>query len=138
MITVTITDKLQEAGANAAWIATNNPDQADAQAYLQAVLESACLSYASQFSVDRVTSGDFVLRFTGAEFSAITAAAETDETIVSFLSATRANPTVRLADPLVTGGLDYLVSEGLLTRERADAIAFYPIPVKPEEVVPAE
>lgn len=133
-LTVTITDHLQIAGANAAWIAANNPEQVDAQAYLQSVLESACLSYASQFSVDRVTSGDFVLRFEPAEFAAITVAAKTDETVAGFLAATRENPTVRLADARVTEGLAYLVAQGLLTQERADAITFYPIPVKPDPV----
>lgn len=137
-ITVTITDKLQEAGANAAWIAAGNPDQADAQAYLQAVLESACLSYASQFSVDRVTSGDFVLRFKADEYAAITTAAETDTAVAGFLSATRETPTVRLADDRVTQGLAYLVAQGLLAQERADEAAFYPIPVKPAVEVVAE
>ena len=128
MITVTITDKLQEAGATAAAIDTGAES---AQSYLQSVLESACLSYASQFSVDRVTSGEFVLRFTGEEFTAITEAAQTDESVAGFLAATRAHPTVRLADPVVAGGLAYLVSQGLLTQARADEVAFYPIPTAP-------
>lgn len=137
MITVTITDKLQEAGANAAWIAANNPEQADAQAYLQAVLESACISYASQFSVDRVTSGEFVLRFKPEEYAGIALAAETDVVVKGFLDATRINPTVRLADQQVVQGLAYLVQSGLITEERSAEIAFYPIPSKPEpEVVP--
>lgn len=138
MITVTITDHLQISGANAAWVAGNNQDQADAQAYLQSVLEQACVSYASQFSVDRITSGEFVLRFKPEEFAGINLAAETDQQINGFLQATKQNPTVRLADPLVTNALDYLVAIGMLTAERAAEISFYPVPVKsvvPEPVV---
>ena len=131
-ITVTISEKLHVAGATAAWIAANNPDLPDAQAYLQKLVEDSCRSYASQFSVDRITSGEFVLRFTGQEIAAVAAAAESDATIAEFLAATRAHPTVRLADPLVAGGLEYLVAKKLLTQVRADAIGFYPLPVKPE------
>jgi hypothetical protein len=133
-ITVTISEHLHIAGANAAWIAANNQDQADAQAYLQRVVEDACASYAIQFDVARVPSGEFVLRFTGDEHANIKAAAETDPMLQGFLDAARRTPIVRLTDQQVTVGLAYLVSLGLLTPERAQAIAFYPIPVKPEPV----
>ena len=129
-ITITVSDHLQISGANAAWIAANNAGQPDAGAYLQAVIEDACKSYASQFSVDRVSSGEFVLRFDPAEFAAVTEASKTDEHIAGFLAATRAKPTVRLADEQTVQSLDYLVSVGLLTRERANKIAFFEIPVK--------
>ncbi len=137
-LTVHITDHLQMAGATAAWIAANHPDQADAQAYLQRVVEEACTSYASQFDVDRITSGDFVLRFTAAEHASITIAAQADATLRGFLDAVRATPTVRLAGAQVTSGLAYLVNAGLLTPERAAEVAFYPIPVQPDPVTPAE
>lgn len=137
-ITITISDHLQIAGANAAWIAANNAEQADAQAYLQAVLESACISYASQFSVDRVTSGEFVLRFKPEEYAGVAQAAETDVVVKGFLDATRINPTVRLADQQVVQGLAYLVQSGLITEERSAEIAFYPIPSKPEPEPVAE
>jgi hypothetical protein len=131
-ITITVTDKLQIAGANYAWIAAGNPDQADAQAYLQAVIDEACRSYAVQGGVDRISSGEFVLRFTGSEFAAINAAAAADPLIAGFLAATRATPTVRLATQQTVDGLAYLVAIGLLTQKRSDEIGFYPIPVKPE------
>ena len=131
-LTVTISDKLQVAGAMAAWIVSNNPDYPDAQAYLQRLLEDSCKSYASQFSVDRITSGEFVLRFTGTEIAVITSEAENDATIAKFLDATRANATVRLADSLVAGGLQYLVEKQLLTQDRVDVIGFYPLPEKPK------
>jgi len=133
-ITVTITDKLQIAGANHAWIASD-ANHADAQAYLQSIIQNACISYAVNGKVDSISSGEFVLRFSNEEFSSINAACATDPIVAGFLAAAKSWPTIRLAAAQTLEGLAYLVQVGLLTQKRSDEIGFYPIPVKPSAIV---
>lgn len=70
------------------------------------------------------------LRFNPNEFAAVTEESKTNEHIAGFLAATRATPTVRLADEQTVQSLDYLVAVGFLTRERANKIGFFEIQVK--------
>ncbi len=122
-ITVTISERDQLAGAGAAAVAAG---AVSTQAYLQQVLENACLSYRDSFAVDRVTSSDFIYRFTAAEFAAINASA--DPVLQGFVAEVKAAPYVWLAAQLVIDGINYCVAGGYLTQARADEILFYPIP----------
>jgi len=122
-ITVTISERLQLAGAGAAAVAAG---AASTQAYLQQVLEGACLSYRDQFAVDRVTSSDFIYRFTPAEFSAINSSS--DPVLQGFVAEVKAAPYVWLGAQQVIDGVNYCVAQGYLTQARADEILFYPVP----------
>jgi hypothetical protein len=127
MITVTITDARQLAAVDAdqAQHGSNFPDAATPEAYLQARVEEWLNSWADAYNVGTIFSADFVLRFTAEENAAITAAAATDELVAGFLTQVRATPTVRLYSDTVVQGLAYLVSQNLITQERADVILAY-------------
>jgi hypothetical protein len=135
MITITIDNALREAGIAAAAAAYNaalpTPPEGETPAtltpeqYAQMVMDGAADSYVTQFSVGVIFSADFVLRFTPEENAAITAAAATDELVAGFLTQVRATPTVRLYSDVVVQGLAYLVSQNLITQERADVILAY-------------
>lgn len=60
--------------------------------------------------------------FTMAERLAITTAGETTPQIREFMDDEAATPTVNLSDPEVTIGIAALVSAGLLTQDRANAV----------------
>jgi len=62
----------------------------------------------------------FILLFTPAEHAAI--AASTDLRVTQFMMAVQVAPTVDLNDPIVQGGLNYLVTAGLLTQANANLI----------------
>jgi hypothetical protein len=121
-ITITITDALQEAGAAAAAAATG---AASAQEYLQARTEELCTGYVNAYRVGTISSGEYVLRFTAAENAAITTAGETDPVVAGMLARVRESAEVVLYSDEVQQGVAYLVSEGLLTQARADAILAY-------------
>jgi hypothetical protein len=122
-ITITISERLQLAGAGAAAV---NANAVSTQAYLQQVLEGACLSYRDQFAVDRITSSDFIYRFTAQEFASINAS--TDPVLQGFVAEVKAAPYVWLGAQQVIDGVNYCVTKGYLTQPRADAILFYPVP----------
>lgn len=65
---------------------------------------------------------DFMRRFTMAEEIAIRTAAKTDVTIEVFLSRLFVVATVGLAHPETTGGINYLIANGLLSAERGAEI----------------
>jgi len=126
-LTTTITDALQLAGVTAMandYRARTGESVTDEQ-YLQSQVEAVCLGYASAYQIGVIFSADFVLRFTPEENAAITAAAATDEMVAGFLTQVRATPTVRLYSDVVVQGLAYLVSQNLITQERADVIGAY-------------
>ena len=126
MITLTITDKRLLAGVDA----NKNqhaPDQT-AEQYMQAWLDQIVDSWATAYKIGIVSSAEYVLRFTGAENSAITAAAETDPLIAASLEDVRSRSTVRLYANGVVQGMAYLVAQGLLTQARADEIMAYSVP----------
>lgn len=122
-ITVTISERLQLAGAGAAAVAAG---AVSTQAYLQQVLEGACLSYRDSFAVDRITSSDFIYRFTAQEFASINAS--TDPVLQGFVAEVKASPYVWLGAQQVIDGVNYCVATGYLTQPRADEILFYPVP----------
>ena len=93
-ITVTLTNPRHIAGATASYAATIPPappegqeptpaPYADVTAYVQAAIERVAASWADTTGVDQISVGGFVLRFTGAEFAAITAAAGTDANVAA-------------------------------------------------------
>ena len=121
-ITVTISEYRQLAGAGAAAVAA----EMDTAAYLQDVLSKACDSYRSAYGVDRITSSDFIYRFTPLEFADINASS--DPVVQDFIAQVKAAPYVWLGSVEVIAGMDYVVAAGLLTAARKDEILFYPIP----------
>jgi len=134
MITITITDPVQVAGAVSIAGST-----AGAQAYLQNMIETMCSQWAESNRVGTISSGDFVLRFTAQEFAMINAAAGTDPHIAGFIGRVRESEWVVLYSAEVVGGMQYLVEVELLTQERAaQIIAWAPVdepapePVEPE------
>jgi hypothetical protein len=68
------------------------------------------------------TAYQFLLRFTEAELTAIRTAAATDPVTWRFLTLATAAQEIDSADPTTIGGMDYLVSQGLLTEERKTEI----------------
>lgn len=129
-ITVVISERLQLAGAGAAAVSAG---AVSTEVYLQQILEGACLSYRDQFAVDRITSSDFIYRFTPTEFAAINAS--TDTVFQGFVAAVKSAPYVWLGAQQVIDGINYCVSTGYLTQPRADAILFYPIPSPTDQPV---
>lgn len=142
-IVVTISEHVQLAGAGAAAVAYNNalpnlpdgtrPSVVTTEAYLQSIVEKACLSYRDQYAVDRIPSAAFVMRFTPAEYSAIRAAGETDPIMAGFVQAVDEAPYVWLAAQQVIQGVNYCAVQGLITQERADEILAYSIPTPTSE-----
>lgn len=135
-ITVTLTNPRHIAGATAAYLATipTQPDPpaeptptpyASVEAYVQASLERVADSWVESTKVDQISVGDFVLRFTGAEFASITSAAANDANVANILATLRARDSVRLGSPDAVNGIDYLVSVGLLTPERGAEVLHY-------------
>jgi len=139
MITITVSDALKEQGIQAAANAYNaaNADQwVSAEQYMNMVVNSAAVSYANQFKVGIVSSGEYVLRFTPAENDAVTAAALTDPLIDGLLKRVRESAEVVLYSEEVQQGVGYLVMQGLITQERAAEILAYDVAVDPAEPVP--
>jgi hypothetical protein len=65
---------------------------------------------------------DFMRRFAMAEEVAIRTAAKTDVAIEVFLARLFVVPAVGLSHPETTGGISYLIAQGLLTAERGTEI----------------
>jgi len=133
-LAISITVARQIAGAEAAAAAHNAARPLDengdpvgpaltAEQYLQDVVEKACESYRDAYAVDRITSSDFIYRFTAAEMAGINAS--TDPVIQGFIAQVRAEAFVWLASNEVAAGMAYAVGEGLLTQARADEILTY-------------
>ena len=64
------------------------------------------------------TAYQFLLRFTEAELLAIRTAAATDPITWRFLTLATAAQEINSADPTTVAGMDYLVSQNLLTAQR--------------------
>ena len=133
-LNVTITSARQIAGAEAAAAAHNAARPLDengdpvgpaltGESYLQSVVAGACESYRDAYSVDRITSSEFIYRFTAAEMAGINASA--DPVVQGFVNQVRAESHVWLASDEVAAGMAYAVGAGLLTQARADAILAY-------------
>ncbi len=65
---------------------------------------------------------EFLNRFTAAERASIRTAAQTDDDLADFLMLLECAVEVVNTEATTTGGIDYIVSLGLLTRARADEI----------------
>lgn len=68
------------------------------------------------------TSYEFLNRFTNQELDAILQASKTDAATLRFLSLAQAANEIDSDDPITIGGMDYLVSVGLLGSSRRDEI----------------
>jgi len=139
MITVSLTNPRHIAAATAAYSATIPPappegqeptpaPYADVTAYVQAAIERVADSWVESTRVDQIGVGEFVLRFTGAEFAAITAAAGSDANVAAILATLRARDSVRLGSADAVNGIAYLVAAGLLMAERAAEVLHYDVP----------
>jgi hypothetical protein len=62
----------------------------------------------------------FIMLFTPAEHAAI--AASTDQRVTQFMMAIQVAQTINLNEPIVQGGINYLVTAGLLTQANANLI----------------
>ena len=69
---------------------------------------------------NNITTYQFILLFTPAEHAAIVAS--TDQKVQQFLMATTVTQQINLNDPIIQGGIAYLVSLGLLTQANATLI----------------
>lgn len=70
----------------------------------------------------RYTSYEFLLRFTPEERAAFRDAANTDPNVADFQQLATAAQQIITNDPVTIMGMQYLVSVGLLTQQRADEI----------------
>ena len=131
MITATLSNRRHIAAATAAYIATipadpeATPPYASVEAYVQAALERVADSWVESTKVDQISVGEFVLRFTGAEFAAIAAAAGSDANVAAILANLRARDSVRLGSVDAVNGIAYLIAAGLLTSERGAEVLHY-------------
>jgi len=127
----------QLAGAAKARLAYNaaNPDVMDAEGavtekktldtdadYVNMVISNAADSWALQHKVGILTSGEFVMRFTSAEFAVILGAADVSPDVAGYVNEVKSRDFVYLDSPLTTEGINALVAGGLLTQVRADEI----------------
>lgn len=130
MITVTLSSQRHIAAATAAYIATipldGEPPYASVDAYVQAAIERVADSWVESTKVDRITVADFILRFTPAEYAAITSSA--DPHVVAILAHLRSRDSVRLGSADAVNGIAYLVAAGLLTSERGAEVLHYDVP----------
>lgn len=69
-----------------------------------------------------VDAREFMLRFTAGERKAIRLAAKTDDDIADWYAIAQVPTPIRLKHPTTLAGLDALVTKGLLTAARRDAI----------------
>lgn len=68
------------------------------------------------------TAYQFLLRFTAEERAAFRAAALADANVADFQQLAQAAQEIVSDDPMTISGMDYLVSQGLLTQARRDEI----------------
>jgi len=75
-----------------------------------------------EFDAPRWTAYEFLNRFTPDERIAYRNAAKTDDLVADFLNLAQAAQEIISNDPMTIAGMDYLVSQGLLTQARRDEI----------------
>jgi hypothetical protein len=68
------------------------------------------------------TAYEFLLRFTPQERAAFRAAANTDPLVADFQQLAQAAQEILSDDPMTAAGMNYLVTTGLLTQQRANEI----------------
>lgn len=149
-ITIEVSARHDIAAVTAAWVA-GMPATAEGraaypatpEAWLQGVVNSACLSYRDQYLSDAITSGAFLLRFTAAEMDGVRGAAQVVPELAGWMTrieniGSPGSPDrfVWLGSAEVQAGSAQLVAGGLLTQERADVIFAYPMPEPPELPTP--
>ena len=70
------------------------------------------------FDAPRWSSYDFLNRFTSAERTAIRATAKTDDSVADFLMLASSAHEIIADDPVTLAGMNYLVSEAIITSSR--------------------
>lgn len=70
-----------------------------------------------------VPVGEFVSRFTGSEFDAVKAMAETDGVVAGFLARIRQPEPINVASPALPAALQYLASKGAIAADRVEALS---------------
>lgn len=118
-ITVTVTDPALLAGVNA----KASQQGKDSQTFLQDFVIGSCHAFRDEFALDRITSAAFVFRFTEAEYAAVKASS--DPVVQGFIARLDTEPFVWLGSDEVQQAMAYVVTLGLVTQARADAILAY-------------
>jgi phytoene dehydrogenase-like protein len=139
MITVQLTSKRHIAAATAAYLAsiptTNPPTTVGTGGSVQGFVQAAIEQYADQLrdshAPDRISTAEFLMRFTAPEFDALKTAAVSDPIASGLLARLSAEPNVWLGSDEVQQGIGYLVAAGLLTAERGAAVLHYDVPSVP-------
>lgn len=129
MITATLTNKRHLAAATAAYQATipaeGDPPYASVDAYVQAAMERVAESWRNTTGADRISTAEFLMRFTPAEFAVLKAAAVSDPIAAGLMARLSSEPHVWLWSDEAQQGIGYLVAAGLLTSERGEAVLAY-------------
>lgn len=108
--------------------ASFNDGNADPQAWLQSVIESACASYREQFRTDAIPTAAFLRRIPPAKYAAILAASEQVPELAAYLSRLDEEPRVWLASDETRAGVAALVAVGLLSQSEGDSLLAYELP----------
>lgn len=134
MITVTLVNKRHIAAANAAYTATipadpeQTPPYASVDEYVQAAIERVAESWRNTTQSDRISTAEFLMRFTPTEFADLKQAAVTDPIAGGLMTSLSNRPDVWLGSDEAQQGVGYLVTVNLLTAARAEAVLAYGVP----------
>jgi len=94
----------------------------DPEQFLHMILVPILDGYVTQYAKPVVSRTEFLRRIPQAKRVAIRAAAANSAVLADYLALLDASPEVDLLDPDTTGGMQAMVSAGLLTRAEADAV----------------
>lgn len=120
-INVSLTNPRHIAAANAAWKLVVEGETVEE--FVQLTLERKADEWAERTKVDVISVADFILRFTGSEYSAITGSA--DPNVIGILATLRVRADVRLGSQDAINGVAYLVGAGFLTAGRSAEVLAY-------------
>jgi hypothetical protein len=114
-------------------IAAANKNGESLEAFVNGILTNEGLTYARLNKIGVITSAAFIRRFTGQEFTAITAAAQTSEQIAGLVSTLEAEPFVDFDDDRLLPSLQILAGAGLIQVSRIAELMAYD---RPEPALP--
>lgn len=139
MITATLTNKRHIAAAHAAYLATipttDPPTTVGTGGSVDGFVQLAIEQYAEQLrdscASDRISTAEFLMRFTAIEFAALKTAAGSDPIAAGLMARLSSEPHVWLGSDEAQQGVGYLVATGLLTAERGAVVLHYDVPQVP-------
>lgn len=139
MITATLTNKRQIAAVTAAYIATipttDPPTTVGTGGSVEGFVQLALERYAEQMrdstAPDRISTAEFLMRFTASEFAALKTAGTSDQIAAGLMARLSSEPHVWLGSDEAQQGVGYLVATGLLTADRGAAVLHYDVPTVP-------